>query len=134
MMCAPLEIAAVTVALVAQARSVSVGADEEVTFGLNTVVTPVNSGLDSKGADVLIVSDGTTLHGYVDVDGVAGFGATDRDVFTLTVGGDGSYSFTLKDQIDHATGAGENLLTQGLDLSGFIKATDKELMKTKRKK
>ncbi len=105
---------------------VSVGADEEPTFGLNVVTTPVNSGLDSKGGDVLIVSDGATLHGYVDVDGVAGFGAADRDVFTLTVDADGSYRFELKDQIDHAAGAGENLLTNALDLSGFIKATDKD--------
>ena len=54
----------------------------------------------------------------------------DREVFTLTVGSNGSYAFTLKDQIDHPSlngGAGdntENPLTTALDLSKYIIATD----------
>ncbi|WP_432288653.1 tandem-95 repeat protein (plasmid) [Aminobacter sp. BA135] len=101
-------------------------------FGLVTQATPVDSGFNSKGGDVVIVSDGTTLTGYVNVGGGAGFDAgTDRAVFTLVVGGDGSYVFTLIDQIDHPALTGqpgddaENLLTNsGIDLSSFVVAMD----------
>jgi VCBS repeat-containing protein len=101
-------------------------------FGLVVQTTPVDSGANSKGGDVLIVSNGAALTGYVDVDGIPGFDPlTDRAVFTLTVGGDGSYSFTLLDQIDHpllnglAGDDAENLLdNSGIDLSAFIIATD----------
>ncbi|WP_291865952.1 DUF5801 repeats-in-toxin domain-containing protein [Bradyrhizobium sp.] len=99
-------------------------------FHLAAPAAPESSGLTSKGGTVLIVSDGNVLHGYVET-GVAGsgFSGTDREVFTLIVGGDGSYTFTLKDQIDHdpVLGGGddtENLLTSSLDLSSFIVATD----------
>ncbi len=95
-------------------------------FGLVTQTAPSDSGFDSKGGDVLIVSDGATLTGYVEA------GLTDRPVFTLTVGGDGSYVFTLLDQIDHPSLDGgvagddtENLLQNGgIDLSSFVVATD----------
>ncbi|MEI9412495.1 beta strand repeat-containing protein, partial [Mesorhizobium salmacidum] len=101
-------------------------------FGLVTQAAPSDSGIDSKGADVLIVSDGTTLTGYVDIGGGAGYQAgTDRPVFTLTVGADGSYVFTLIDQIDHPTlngAVGDNtentLANGGIDFSSFIIAKD----------
>ncbi|MEH2588349.1 DUF5801 repeats-in-toxin domain-containing protein [Bradyrhizobium sp. AZCC 1721] len=100
-------------------------------FHLATQATPVNSGLTSQGAQVLIVSDGTALHGYVETGAAgSGFGNGDREVFTLTVGADGSYTFTLKDQIDHPSLNGtagdnsENALTTALDLSAFVIATD----------
>ncbi|BBD40933.1 hypothetical protein Amn_pa03870 (plasmid) [Aminobacter sp. Y103A] len=101
-------------------------------FGLVTQTTPVDSGFNSKGGDVVIVSDGTTLTGYVNVGSGAGFDSgTDRAVFTLVVGGDGSYVFTLIDQIDHPALTGEpgddaeNLLTDsGIDLSSFVVAMD----------
>ncbi|TGQ38661.1 VCBS domain-containing protein, partial [Mesorhizobium sp. M00.F.Ca.ET.216.01.1.1] len=101
-------------------------------FSLVTQATPSDSGFDSKGGDVLIVSDGTTLTGYVDVGGGTGYQAgTDRAVFTLTVGADGSYVFTLIDQIDHPTLdtiAGDDtentLANGGIDLSSFVVATD----------
>ncbi|TPM37595.1 VCBS domain-containing protein, partial [Mesorhizobium sp. B2-3-4] len=101
-------------------------------FGLITQAAPSDSGVDSKGADVLIVSDGTTLTGYVDVGGGTGYQAgTDRPVFTLTVGANGSYVFTLIDQIDHPTlngVAGDNtentLANGGIDFSSFIVAKD----------
>jgi len=101
-------------------------------FSLVTQATPVDSGFNSKGGDVVIVSDGTTLTGYVNVGGGAGYDAgTDRAVFTLTVAGNGSYVFTLIDQIDHPTLNGqpgddtENLLTDaGIDLSSFVVAMD----------
>jgi len=38
---------------------VSVGADEPAVFGLTTIVAPVYSGLNSKGSEVLVVSDGS---------------------------------------------------------------------------
>jgi T1SS-143 domain-containing protein len=96
-------------------------------FGLKVVDTPFDTGLTSKGGTILIVTDANGLHGYVD-NGTAGFGAGDREVFTLTVGADGSYQFTLKDQIDHPTLNGaqddntENTLS--IDLSSYVKATD----------
>ncbi len=99
-------------------------------FHLATLVAPVDTGLTSKGGHVLIVSDGTTLHGYVESGNGSGFTAGDREIFTLTVGPDGSYTFTLKDQVDHPTlnnAAGdnsENPLAATLDLSSFIVATD----------
>ena len=82
---------------------VNFGADGPGGFGIKVQNVPVDSHFDSKGQDVFIVSDGTTLPGYVD-DGVEGYqGGSDRLVFTLTVGNDGSYTFTLLDQIDHPT-------------------------------
>ncbi|MER9788668.1 DUF5801 repeats-in-toxin domain-containing protein, partial [Mesorhizobium sp. M0162] len=98
-------------------------------FGLVTQTTPSDSGFDSKGGNVLIVSDGTTLTGYVDVGAGAGYQAgTDRPVFTLTVGADGSYVFTLIDQIDHPTLPGDStentLANGGIDLSAFVVAKD----------
>ncbi|HKS19362.1 MAG TPA: DUF5801 repeats-in-toxin domain-containing protein, partial [Bradyrhizobium sp.] len=112
---------------------VNFGADGPgaVAFHVAAPAAPANSGLHSQGGDVLIVSDGTTLHGYVESGNGIGFAAGDREVFTLTVGADGSYVFTLKDQIDHPTLNGapsgddsENLLSAGLDLSAYIVATD----------
>ncbi|MBB5055174.1 T1SS-143 domain-containing protein [Afipia massiliensis] len=100
-------------------------------FSLKTQA-PTDSGLNSQGQDVLIVSSGGTLHGYVE-GGIAGsgFGAEDREVFTLIVDASGNYVFILKDQVDHPTLNGiagdnsENLLSgNGIDLSSFIVATD----------
>ncbi len=71
---------------------VNFGADgpDSAAFSLAVQGTPVNSGLDSKGGDVFIVSDGTTLRGYVNLGGNSGYQAgTDREVFTLTVGSNG---------------------------------------------
>ncbi|MDE5452826.1 VWA domain-containing protein [Bradyrhizobium sp. CSA112] len=115
------------------ASLVDFGTDGPAATGFKVAVqnTPVDSGLTSQGAHVLIVSDGTTLHGYVETGVVgSGFSGGDREVFTLTVGADGSYIFTLQDQIDHPTlnnaegDNGENILTTSLDLSAFIVATD----------
>ena len=107
---------------------VNFGADGLGSFGLKTVANPVDSGLTSNGGHILIVTDANGLHGYVD-NGTPGFGAGDREVFTLTVGADGSYQFTLKDQIDHPTldGAqvGDNTEnTLSIDLSSYVVATD----------
>jgi T1SS-143 domain-containing protein len=112
---------------------VNFGADGpgSAAFSLAAQSSPVNTGLESKGGDVFIVSDGTTLRGYVNLGGNSGYQAgTDREVFTLTVGSNGSYTFTLKDQIDHPSLNGdagdntENLLATALDLSKYIIVTD----------
>lgn len=100
-------------------------------FSLDVQVAPIDSGLTSQGGHVLIVSDGTTLHGYVETGADnSGFSAGDREIFTLTIEADGSYTFTLKDQIDHPTldnavgDNSENELITTLDLSAFVIATD----------
>ncbi|MEC9268491.1 MAG: Ig-like domain-containing protein [Pseudomonadota bacterium] len=45
-----------------------------------------------------------------------------REVFTVTLNADGSFSFTLKDTIDHATGAGENVQALTFGLTGVPNA------------
>ena len=99
---------------------VDFGADGPGALGFHLVTqgAPVDSGLTSQGDHVLIVSDGTTLHGYVESGNGAGASRPAiAKVFTLTVASDGSYVFTLKDQVDHPSLDGqpgdntENLLT-----------------------
>ena len=99
------------------------GAHASEAISLKPTTSPVNSGLDSKGADVLIKVDGNTLTGYV-------AGTPDRVVFELKIKADGSYSFELKDQIDHPPLNGqtgdntENSLLTNIDLSDYILAKD----------
>lgn len=112
------------------------GTDGPGGFALATIATPIDSGLTSKddgtgdAETVLIVSDGTILTGYVDIDGVAGYlDGTDRPVFTLELvdATTGELRFTLLDQVDHAPPVGlsdENLLDTPLDLSSFVLVTD----------
>jgi T1SS-143 domain-containing protein len=108
---------------------VSFGADGAGAFTVKAV-SGVDSGVNSKGADVLVAGSGNTLFGYVEVGGAGYQAGTDRLVFTLTVNADGSYTFTLNDQIDHprldgaAGDNAENLLGTRIDLSGFVEATD----------
>ncbi|MBR1251493.1 VCBS domain-containing protein, partial [Bradyrhizobium sp. AUGA SZCCT0169] len=107
---------------------INFGTDGFGSFGLKPIAVPVDSGLTSGGKPILIVTDADGLHGYVD-NLTPGFDGGDREVFTLTVGSDGSYTFTLKDQIDHPTldGAqvGDNTEnTQAIDLSSYVVATD----------
>ena len=91
---------------------------------------PTDSGLLSQGGHVMVASDGGVVRGYVDAGANDGYQVGDRLVFTLTVGGDGSYTFTLVDQIDHPTRDGlsgddtENLLASSIDLSRYISAQD----------
>ncbi|MCZ8352419.1 MAG: Ig-like domain-containing protein, partial [Rhizobium sp.] len=99
------------------------GAHASEAISLKPTTAPVNSGLDSKGADVLIKVVGNTLTGYV-------AGTPERVVFELKVNANGSYSFELKDQIDHPTLNGqtgdntENTLLTNIDLSAYIVAKD----------
>jgi T1SS-143 domain-containing protein len=93
------------------------GAHATTAFELS-VSGPGATGLFSKGSEIFV-----TL-----VSGVLVGTADGRQVFTFQVDGDGSYTFTLKDQIDHAApsqGATENLLSDtGLDLSPYLTAID----------
>jgi T1SS-143 domain-containing protein len=107
------------------------GPNTDKAFALK-VVAPADSGLNSMGGDIYIVSDGNILRGYVNVGSgyghTSGYESGDRVVFTLTVNANGSYTFTLLDQIDHPTLNGqlgdnrEN--TQEIDLSKYVVATD----------
>ena len=73
-----------------------------------------------------MVSDGTTLTGYVELAGGAGFQAGDRPVFTFALSGTNNetWTFTLLDQLDHAAPlagtAEENTLA--IDFSSFVTA------------
>src|SRR5712671_4403899 len=91
---------------------------------------------DGTTHDFLVKSHGVevnfvTLTASADVSGVetqtltawtTGGPATGHEVFTLTLNGDGTYTFTLINPIDDATGLGENSAT--LDLSTLIQAMD----------
>ncbi|NTV60700.1 MAG: VWA domain-containing protein, partial [Chlorobiaceae bacterium] len=105
---------------------VSTGSDEPVTFGLSMSGATLPE-LSSKGAAVKYSITGNTLTGYVDLNGNNSYdSATDRQVFTLELSGtdNATYTFTLQDQLDHASGSGENTLN--IDLSSFVVATDND--------
>ena len=105
---------------------VASGADEPVTVSLNAAIDGVDTGLDSKGVNILFDVISATQ-----VNGVAG----GRTVFTLvqTAGADtvlgtadDVFTFTLLDQVDHmplATGAGD-AETIALSLASVFVATD----------
>ena len=111
------------------AALVTPGADEPVDFNLNgavsgNVVTTNGTAVLSKGANVVWGADGGALVGFVNLGGGAGFDAgVDREVFRVTDNGDGTFTFALKDQIDHTPAAGdEGILT--LDLTSGFTAVD----------
>ena len=104
---------------------VASGADEPVTVSLNAAIDNVDTGLDSKGENILFDVVSATQ-----VNGVAGA----RTVFTLvqTAGADAvlgtrrAFTFTLLDQVDHtplATGGGD-AETIALSLASVFVATD----------
>ncbi|WP_227421636.1 T1SS-143 repeat domain-containing protein [Pacificispira spongiicola] len=65
-------------------------------------------GLTSNGDAVTYSQSGNVLTATAD----------GRDVFTVTLNADGSFTFTLMDTIDHAAGAGENTSTLSFGLTG----------------
>ena len=69
--------------------------------------------LTSQGDTIQYTINGTTLEAYVDRINEDG-----QLVFTFDVQPDGSYTFTIVDQIDHLPGDGENALD--IDLSGTL--------------
>ena len=98
------------------------GADRPLTFGVNldTSGMPV---LYSHGVQLVYTAAGDTV--------TATAGAV--TVFTLQVNSDGSWSFDLKDQLDHVAGSGDSgtlLRSSGsssvssIDFSSMIVATD----------
>ncbi|MBU1453936.1 MAG: retention module-containing protein, partial [Proteobacteria bacterium] len=121
---------------------VTMGADNPGTFSWGSLLDL--PGLSSQGGQVVyeMNANGTTLEAWVhdgmparissDFEG----GESDRLVFTLDLQPDGSYVFTLLDQLDHVSGDGENtaLLLWGeggesvtsLDFATAIIATDSD--------
>ncbi|ENO3979136.1 retention module-containing protein, partial [Aeromonas veronii] len=97
---------------------VNFGADGAGSFGLDIDVSSlVGQGLTSSGVAL----------SYSVVGNVLTASAGSVSVFTLTVGVDGSYSFTLIGPLDHPTADGddgEQLAGVGIDFSGVLTATD----------
>ena len=136
-------VAAVDAAALEQAESVSVDEDDlggaavatgDLGFGSGDVIT-IDYGADGQGTDApagLGFSDldvtisgpeGLTSQGqaitYSQNGNVLTATSDDgREVFTVTVNQDGSYSFELKDQLDHAAGDGENTTNLSFTLTG----------------
>ncbi|MFM5656018.1 DUF5801 repeats-in-toxin domain-containing protein [Aeromonas veronii] len=97
---------------------VNFGADGVGSFGLGSDV----SSLTAQG----LTSGGVALS-YSVVGNVLTASAGSVPVFTLTVGVDGSYSFTLSGPLDHPVADGddsEQLAGVGIDFSGVLTATD----------
>ena len=97
---------------------VNFGADGAGSFGLGSDV----SSLTAQG----LTSGGVALS-YSVVGNVLTASAGGVPVFTLTVGADGSYSFTLSGPLDHPVADGddsEQLAGVGIDFSGVLTATD----------
>ncbi|MFQ2107839.1 retention module-containing protein, partial [Aeromonas rivipollensis] len=117
----------------------SEGAEQNVsTIGLaGTLNGLVNFGADGAGSfglgsDISSLEEQALTSGGVALSyGVAGnvltASAGGVQVFTLTVGADGSYSFTLSGPLDHPVADGndsELLSGGGIDFSGVLTATD----------
>jgi len=97
------------------------GADQPLTFGLVNDTSGLPA-LTSGGLTIHYAISGDTLIAYTGANSSLG------QVFTFQVGSDGSYTFTLLDQIDHPTLNGlpgdnteNNLL---ISLGSVIQATD----------
>ena len=101
------------------------GADEPVTVGLVSDVTGLLPTLYSGGTLVTYaVTGGDTLTAS----------ANGHTIFTLVVNTDGSWTFTLSDQLDHVTGGDENYALRtsltdtvgvsAIDFSGILTGTD----------
>ena len=111
----------------------AIGADEddlnttppEVSYGITTDADALNAldPLSSRGETITYSSTGSVLTAT----------AGGREVFTLTVNTDGSWSFDLKDQLDHVDDnmndenwalQGSTATDGGIDLSKVLTATD----------
>ncbi|UUY06672.1 retention module-containing protein [Pseudomonas sp. J452] len=99
---------------------VNFGADGVGSFGLSGSPAAIAS-LEAQG----LTSGGVALT-YSVVGNVLTASAGGETIFTLQVGGNGSYSFTLVGQLDHPTpdGNDDELLDSGIDFSGVLAATD----------
>ena len=99
---------------------VSFGADGAGDVTLTADFTLLNAQGLSSGGEVLVYSVvGDTLTATAGVGGPT--------VFTLVVGTDGSYDFTLSGPLDHPVADGDDgelLAGMGIDFSGVLAATD----------
>ncbi|WP_343565386.1 T1SS-143 repeat domain-containing protein, partial [Kiloniella sp. b19] len=93
----------------------SVGADEPAAYSLTTDTSDLPS-LTSNGLAVSYSVVGDTLTAST----------TAGDVFTLQLGSDGTYTFTLLDQVDHLpnTPANDDSQTLSIDFGSLLRATD----------
>ncbi|SEE26084.1 retention module-containing protein [Pseudomonas anguilliseptica] len=99
---------------------VNFGADGVGSFGLSGSPSAIAS-LEAQG----LASGGTALSFSV-IGGVLTASAGAETIFTLEVGGDGSFTFTLVGQLDHplADGNDDELLELAIDFSGVLAAVD----------
>lgn len=109
-----LQPVSVLVTSAALANFVSAGADGLKSFGLNanvsgTVHTSTGADLKSDGVVVTYAID----NGTGDILGMAG----NREVFRLHDNGNGTFSFTLNDQIDHIPNVPADNDSQTLDIN-----------------
>ena len=117
------------------AALVNVGADEPVNFDLKTflpftpggnVKTTGGDNVTSEGVTVKYANGpGGSIIGFADTNGNGFKGATEREVFRITDNGDGSFTFDLKDKIDHNPPGGNNDdETLTIDLTSLFTAED----------
>ena len=99
---------------------VNFGADGIGSFGLSGSATAISS-MEAQG----LTSGGTALS-YSVAGNVLTASAGGETIFTLQVGADGSFTFTLVGQLDHPTpdGNDDELLNQPIDFSGVLTAVD----------
>ncbi|MGL4318286.1 MAG: retention module-containing protein, partial [Pseudomonas sp.] len=99
---------------------VNFGADGVGSFGLTGSPSAIAS-LEAQG-----LSSGETALTYSVLGNVLTASAGSETIFTLQVGGDGSYTFTLLGQLDHPTpdGNDDEYLNGGIDFSAVLAATD----------
>jgi T1SS-143 domain-containing protein len=98
--------------------AVSVGADEEISFGL-VETSGTLAGLTSRGEAITWSNTGGTITGVTAVSGTT--------VFEVRFDGSGNLVFDLDDQFDHSPGlegTDEELLAEAIDVGQFVKATD----------
>ncbi|MEH6542178.1 T1SS-143 repeat domain-containing protein, partial [Halopseudomonas sp.] len=93
----------------------SVGADTSGTFSLLSDVNTLEGFELTSGGEAL---------NYSVSDDVLSATADGRDIFTLDLNADGSYSFTLLDQVDHALGGNDDAQTLDIDFGSLVRLTD----------
>ncbi len=115
---------------------IKVGADEKVTFSLTSIddAREYLEGLKltSNGLPLgFDLSEDGTIIGFVNsqapgqaVPGQEYNEGADRLVFEFEINEDGTFTFSLSDQLDHAAGNGQNTLT--IDFGSALKATDSD--------
>jgi T1SS-143 domain-containing protein len=99
---------------------VNFGADQDKSFAFKASTASLTAqALTSAGTALAYAISGTTLTASADDDGAGGNPA--RTVFTLSLGTNGSWTFTLADQLDHLGGNADSL---AIDFSGMVEAKD----------